>query len=354
MTMGWAVLTDWSCRLLVATGLDEAAAAVVTDNLLYAERRGFTSHGFMRLPTYVDRIQAGGINRSPHVATISDQAALAIVDADNSPGAVSALRCVGIAMSKARNGGVGMVLARNANHFGAAGYYTDHMAAAGLLGIAICNTDAVMCAPFGGRSVLGTNPISIAAPMESEVGPQLDMATTEASYGRILVARDSGDRIPTGWAVDHEGAPTTDPSEALRGALLPSGGPKGVGRAFMVDCIIAIGGGETSNEVSALYGDPSVPQGLGHAFIAIAVDHAQTRSEYSARIASLTAAVHGSDTPSSFRPPMVPGEPERRRLSDTGWTVSETTLLHLKELSLALAVDVPEEVSDLSPEVRGQ
>lgn len=334
---------------MASSGLDEASAVRVTDNLLYAERRGFTSHGLMRLPTYVGRIQAGGINSSPRIAAVSDHAGLAIVDADGAAGAVSAALCVDIAMDKAQAGGVGMVLARNANHFGAAGYYTDYMASAGFLGVAICNTDAVMCAPEGGRSVLGTNPISIAAPVESGVGPQLDMATTEASYGKILVARDNGDRIPLGWAVDPQGAPTTDPNDALRGALLPSGGPKGFGLAFMVDCIVAISGAETSNQVSALYGDPSAPQRLGHAFLAIAVDHVQTRSEYSARITSLSSAVHASEAPSSIRPPMVPGEPERLRLSDTGWSPNETTLRHFTDLSLEMAVDVPDEVSASSP-----
>jgi len=239
-----------------------------------------------------------------------------------------------------------MVLARNANHFGAAGYYTDRMACEGFLGIAICNTDAVMCAPFGGRSVLGSNPVSIAVPAETGVGPQLDMATTEASYGRILIARDSGDRIPIGWAVNPEGAPTTDPGDALSGALLPSGGPKGFGLAFMVDCIVAIAGAATSNDVSALYGDPSSPQRLGHGFIAIAVDPVQTATDYFKRISSLSEAVHESKTPNSSRPPMIPGEPEQRRLSDTEWTPSDNTLRQFTNLSSALAVSVPATVTD--------
>jgi Malate/L-lactate dehydrogenase len=39
--------------------------------------------------------------------------------------------------------------------------------------------------------------------------------------------------IPLGWAVDSEGHPTRSASAAIEGALLPTGGPKGFGLAFM-------------------------------------------------------------------------------------------------------------------------
>jgi LDH2 family malate/lactate/ureidoglycolate dehydrogenase len=303
----------------------------------------------MRLPTYVTRIQAGGINRSPRIEVVSDQSALAVVDADAAIGAFSAVQCTDMAIRKARAGGVGMVLARNANHFGATGYYTDRMTAAGFAGLAVCNTDAVMCAPFGGRAVLGTNPISIAVPSLDGTRPQLDMATTEASYGKILVARDHATAIPSGWGVDANGAATTDPREVLAGALLPSGGPKGFGLAFMVDCLVALGGADTSNQVSALYGDPSAAQRLGHAFIAIAVDAVQTASEYAARITGLTAAVHDSATGGSVRPPLVPGEPELMRLKEmTAWAADDATLRQFGELSEELSVAIPDEVSHVT------
>jgi LDH2 family malate/lactate/ureidoglycolate dehydrogenase len=342
-------MSAWTQSLLEAVGLTAAAATCVVDTLEYAERRGFASHGFMRLPTYAGRIQAGGINRAPNISLLSDHAGLAIVDADAAAGAYSAVQCTDLAIEKARTAGVGMVLARNANHFGATGYYTDRMANAGFAGIALCNTDAVMCAPFGGKAVLGTNPISVAAPVVEGVGPQLDMATTEASYGKILLARDHDESIPLGWGVDERGAPTTDPRAVLAGALLPSGGPKGFGLAVMVDCIVAIAGAETSNAVSALYGDASAPQRLGHAFIAVAVDHVQSRDDYATRIADFTKAVHSSATEGSLRPPLVPGEPEAQRLRDMeAWAVDVTTLRQYVNLAQALNVAIPDAVSSVS------
>lgn len=346
VSLEWATMRAWCVGLLVVAGLDDATAEVAVDNLEYAERRGFASHGFLRLPTYVDRIRSGGINVRPQIAILSNETAMAIVDADAAIGAQSAVMCTDMAIAKALESGVGVVIARNASHFGAAGFYTDRIAAAGLVGITVCNTDAVMCAPFGGRAVLGTNPVSIAVPVTEGTGPQLDMATSEVAHGKIIAARDRGEQIPSGWVVDANGASTNNPDEGLAGALLPSGGPKGFGLAFMVDCLVAIGGARTSNEVSALYGDPAAAQQLGHLFIAIAVDKVQTRSDYSSRIRALTAAVHDSGTPGSSRPPMVPGEPERERLdTSSAWTAEATTVQQFTALSLALGVPVPGEVA---------
>jgi len=191
--LDWATLRSWTSRLLVAAGLEVAPAEVTVDNLEYAERRGFVSHGFLRLPTYVERLRAGGINGRPNLGIVNDRTALAVVDADASIGAHSAVICTDLAIEKASMSGVGVVIARNANHFGAAGYYTDRMASSGFLGIAVCNTDAVMCAPFGGRAVLGTNPISIGVPEFGSVGPHLDMATSQAAHGKLIAARDRVD-----------------------------------------------------------------------------------------------------------------------------------------------------------------
>ncbi len=335
-------VADWSSELLVAADLDLAAAQAVVDTLAYAERRGFSSHGFMRLGIYISRIRAGGIKRRADVSVVSDQPGLLIVDAGAAAGAYSAIECVKLATRRASESGAAVVIARNANHFGAAGFYTDMMATAGLLGIAVCNTDPWMCAPFGGRPILGTNPISIGVPEAGGLGPQLDMATTEGNYGKIAFARDHGEQIPDGWAVDRRGNPTNDPDEGLAGALLPSGGPKGFGLAFMVDCLLAVSGARTSDRAGPLYGDPADPQHLGQAFIAISVDSSQSPFEYSDRITALSTAVRGSATPGSTRPPMVPGEPEKERLAQaSGWVLSEPTRRELESLSQELGVAIP-------------
>jgi LDH2 family malate/lactate/ureidoglycolate dehydrogenase len=309
-------LQAWAEEVLVQVGLREPDAAAVAATLGFAEARGVSSHGFLRLVTYVSRIQAGGINADARVAVIADHGALVIIDGDAGPGAVVGIQATDLAIERARQYGVSYVGARNTNHFGAAGFYTNRIADAGLLGVAVCNTESVMCAPFGGRPVLGTNPLALAVPLPAERRPQLDMATTTTSQGKLMLAARDHQPIPLGWAVDGAGVPTVSPTDALAGALLPSGGPKGFGLAFAVDALVAIAGANVSPSVAALNGDPAVPQGLGHAFLAIRVDGAEPISAYRERLDGLVDAIHASGNDPGSPSPLAPGEPELRRVHE--------------------------------------
>jgi LDH2 family malate/lactate/ureidoglycolate dehydrogenase len=235
--------------------------------------------------------------------------------------------------------GLALVLSHNANHFGAAGQYTERLNRDGLFAIAACNTDSVMCAPFGGKPVLGTNPLAVGIPMIGGFGPTLDMATTEASYGKILVAERNESPIPLGWAVDSEGLPTTSAKSALNGALLPAGGPKGFGLAFMIDALLGVGGAQSSPFVGALYGDPAEPQRLGHAFLAISLDSLGMTEAYSDSMGRLIDAVHASGTP-TCPTPMVPGEREKEFLSQSpNFDMPEVLFRDMADLALELGVD---------------
>lgn len=311
-------LEDWTTRVLQHSGLREAEARWVAKNLAFAEARGVATHGFLRLPIYLDRIRSGGINKAAAMRTEHDLGALVIIDADNAPGAVSGVFAVDVAVERAAKFGIGCALTRNANHFGASAFYTNRIADADLLGIAMCNTESVMCAPFGGRPVLGTNPLAVAVPLPKDCRPELDMATTTASQGRLLMAEQAGEAIPLGWAVDAQGHPTESARAGLSGALLPSGGPKGFGIAFAIDTILAISGANTSPEVNALHGDPSRQQKLGHAFIAIRTDVAESLDGYRVRIERMLDAIHNSGVDAALPAPVAPGEPELARARAIG------------------------------------
>ncbi len=300
-------LEAWATDVFTAAGMRHDDARQVAAGLAFAEQRGVSSHGFVRTKIYLDRLQAGGINPRHELTIVSDRGGLVILDADNGPGAATAYAAALLAIERARHHGTGCVIARNAGHFGAAGYFTNLIADTGMIGLAACNTDKIMCPPYGGRAVLGSNPLAVAVPLPAGSRPQLDMATTEASLGKILVAHQNQATIPSGWAVDADGTPTTDPAQALDGALLPAAGPKGFGLAFIIDSLVALSGAATSPDVAPMYGDPSVPQRLGHFFLAI--DVGDEKAAYQARVSRLAAAVHDSGTPDNPRP-LFPGEPE--------------------------------------------
>lgn len=306
-------LVTWASKVLENLGLPAEDAAVVAENLAFSDLRGVSSHGFIRLETYATRIRAGGINPRPDISIARDQGALVILDAGNGAGAATGSKATDLAIERAAKFGIGAVITRRSNHFGAAAFFTSRMADHGYVGFAACNTDKVMCGPFGGKAVLGTNPIAVALPVDSEVRPQLDMATSEASYGKLLVAARDGKPIPHGWAVDSQGNPTSSPDEGIAGALLPSGGPKGFGLAFIVDALVALAGAATSPEVGELYGDPSCPQQLGHLFIAISAGSTDDAATYRESIQQFVAKVHKSALEHAPSPVLFPGEPELNR-----------------------------------------
>jgi len=138
------------------------------------------------------------------------------------------------------------------------------------------------------------------------------MATSEASYGKLIAAQQKGDSIPPGWAVDRLGRSTTDPSEGLAGALLPAAGPKGFGLAFMIDILATLGGAELSPVAGRLYGPRELPQRLGFFFIGIDPNHFLGSDALGATIENLRAHVRGARSEDdALGYPMIPGEPEQ-------------------------------------------
>ncbi|GAA1809465.1 Ldh family oxidoreductase [Planosporangium flavigriseum] len=337
------VMRDWTIQVLIRVGLTESDAEAVAASLAFAEARGVGTHGLIRLSTYVERIRAGGINKAARIRTEADLGALVIVDADDAPGASSGVYGADLAIERAREYGIGCVIARNGNHFGASAFFTNRIADAGLLGLVACNTESVMCAPFGGRPVLGTNPFAVAVPLPYEQRPQVDMATTTVPQGKLLVAAQNGEDIPLGWAVDTQGRPTTSPAEGLKGALTPAGGPKGFGLAFAVDALVALAGANVSPAVTALNGDPSLSQRQGHLFLAIRADATGSLSEYHERIGQLVNAIHHSGVDGEGVPPLAPGEPEliHERKVDGCVALTDGLLDQLRALAADTEVPLP-------------
>lgn len=342
-----ADVRDWTIRVLRKVGLADEAASTVAASLLFADLRGVSTHGVLRLPTYVDRLRAGGINADACVRVVSDSGALVVLDADAGPGASTGAEAADLAVARAQSYGIGCVIARNANHFGASAYFTNRIADEGMVGVAACNTEPVMCAPFGGAPVLGTNPIAVAVPLPYDRRPQLDMATTVTSQGRLIMALRAGEEIPLGWAVDADGRPTTSAKSGLQGALLPIGGPKGFGLAFAVDVLLALAGAATSPDVLPLAGNPSTPQRCGHLFIAVRVDVVASLESYRNSIDALVAAIHASGGHLDVPAPLAPGEPEfmREREADGVIELSPAVLEDLSRLAESLGVFLPTSLS---------
>jgi len=161
----------------------------------------------------------------------------------------------------------------------------------GFIGIALTNSSPAMAALGGWRAVLGANPWSIAVPRGPGKWPLvLDIANTIVARGRIKNAAVRGETLPADWALDCQGKPTTDPTEAVNGSLFPFGGHKGYAIAFMMEALTAaIAGSAMSVEVQAPIPGTKGHQGVGQVFAAINPAVAISQDELEARLDLLIA-----------------------------------------------------------------
>lgn len=217
-------------------------------------------------------------------------------------------------------------------------------AEAGMVGGALSHAEADVV-PFGGtRAALGTNPIALAAPGGPDAPPLLlDMATSATAMGRVLLARQEGDRLEEGWAVDGDGQPTTDPDAAQ--AVVPLGGPKGYGLAVFVDVLSSLlTGAPFGRHVPRMYDDLDRPQGLGHVFLAIDIAHFVPLEDFRDRMAELVDQLTSTPPADEVDRVRLPGEPEHeheRRSRATGVEVSASVVEDLQKLADAWKVELP-------------
>jgi LDH2 family malate/lactate/ureidoglycolate dehydrogenase len=215
-----------------AVAMPDEDARMMAVALVDAELRGVSSHGCARLPAYARALAQKIINPAPAPTRIRGGAAVEVLDGDNGLGIVLGQRSMTRAVEMAGRTGIAAVATRNSNHTGMLATHVMPAVSAGMIGYFTSNAPAIM-APWGGRDpALSNGPMAYGIPTRDD--PLiLDMASSATNRGRIRLYATSGQRLPAGWAIDDEGNPTTDPTAALRGAVLPMGGHKGYGLAIV-------------------------------------------------------------------------------------------------------------------------
>jgi LDH2 family malate/lactate/ureidoglycolate dehydrogenase len=315
-------LVNFVAKLFAATGLPVAAAATVANGLVEADLEGLSSHGVMLADMYIERLQAGSVSKQTAAAIVSERQGAVVLDAANALGQLTGNQAMNLAIDKARQFAAGIVSVRHGFHFGTAGRYARQAAEAGCVGIAMCNTRPLMPAPGGAERVVGNNPLAIAVPTQGEIPIVLDMATSEAAMGKIRMAEKAKEPIPPTWAVTAQGLPTTNPTEAIAGMLLPSGGPKGFGLSFLIDLLCGLlSQGANGAQVRPLYGDFSVPYDCSHLFIAIDVAHFCDLDWFRKQAASAADGIRRGKRTPGVSQLFTPGEPEWQRRDRSGGQV---------------------------------
>ena len=226
---------EFIANALQANNVPAADAKVVAQLMVKSDLVGADGHGIFRLPAYIKRIRAGGINLNPNIHIEREQGATALINGDNALGHLVMNRAVDLAIEKVKQHSVCWVGSHFGNHSGAASVYVRRLAEHGYIGIYMAVGNANHMAPWGGIDLLlSTNPIAIAVPAGDHPIVLLDIATTVAAYGKVKVAAQKGESIPDTWMIDRNGQPITDPQKSSEGSLLPIGGYKGYGLAVMI------------------------------------------------------------------------------------------------------------------------
>jgi ureidoglycolate dehydrogenase (NAD+) len=302
-------------RALEARGVTNEAAAHVVSSIIQTSLRGVDSHGIQLFPHYCRVAETGRINVAPKLTFEQTAPGTAILDADHAYGHHAGAVAMEHAIACAKQVGIACVAVRNSSHFGAAAYFALRAPAAGCIGLAFTNADALLKAHGAKHAFTGTNPICFTAPIDGEEPFCFDAATSLVSWNKVVNARRTGGTLAEDWACDEHGLPVTDPHAAR--SLQPAGHHKGYGLSIIVDILCALlAGGGISKELLPMYKDIDVRRAISHCFMAIDVEKFAALADFAQRMRTMVERARGLEPLQPDVPVMVPGDPEKRAFAE--------------------------------------
>ena len=311
--MNYLSITDaqqFISSALQAEKVPESDAVIIASLMVQSDLVGADGHGIFRLPAYLKRIRAGGVNLNPHIHIEREQGATALINGDNALGHLVMNKAVDLAIEKVKQHSVCWIGSHYGNHSGAASVYVRKLAEQGYIGIYMAVGNANHMAPWGGIDLLlSTNPIAIAVPAGDHPIVLLDIATTVAAYGKVKVAAQKGESIPEGWMIDQQGKPITDPKKSAEGSLLPIGGYKGYGLAVMIGLLAgALNNAAVGKGTIDFNAHHDLITNTGQTIIAIDPSAFGDKEAFVGRVINLVEDLKSSSTLPGIKEIRVPGE----------------------------------------------
>jgi LDH2 family malate/lactate/ureidoglycolate dehydrogenase len=343
-------LTDYIIAVLEAIRMSPSNARLTADLMVRTDLRGVDSHGIGMLARYVEWTRVGFIHPWADPTVVRDDLATGLVDGQKGLGHPTSVMAMNLAIDKAATYGIGIVAVRNSNHFGACANYSMMALERGMIGLAVTNSPFVAMVPtFGRKPMMGTNPISVAAPAARREPYVLDMATTTVAVGKLNIASRWNKPIPEGWGLDEHARPTSDPRKVLASRLLsPLGGSrelgshKGYGLGVLVDILSGVLGG-------AVYGDVIDRKGLreqkltntGHCFAAIDIRRFRPLEEFTKDMDDMLGTLQDMATAEGQERVYTAGQPEaetERTRRKTGIPIAPALVTQCNEIAASLGV----------------
>jgi len=290
-------LAPAALRDLVEAGLRRAGAsaemaAATAHALVEAEAQGLGSHGVARVPQYAAHLKNGRAVGDAAASVIRSRGGAALVDAAGGLAFPACALAVAEAIRRAREFGVSFVGVTNSHHFGVAAYHLVPVGAAAMVGLALGNSPAAMAVAGGRRPLLGTNPIAAIFPRKNGAALTIDLSLSQVARGKVMIAAKEGRPIPTGWALDADGQPTTDAKAALAGSMVAMGGDKGATLALVVELLAcALTGAAMGFEADSFLVDEGNRPGVGQAFLVIDPAALAGMPTYLERVEAMIAAM---------------------------------------------------------------
>jgi L-2-hydroxycarboxylate dehydrogenase (NAD+) len=303
---------------LQAVQVPAADALLVAQLMVKSDLVGADGHGIFRLPAYLKRIRAGGVNLHPNIHIERDQGATALINGDNALGHLVMNKAIELALEKVKQHSVCWIGSHYGNHSGAASVYVRKLAEQGYIGIYMAVGNANHMAPWGGIDLLlSTNPIAIAVPAGDGPMVLLDIATTVAAYGKVKVAAQKGESIPEGWMIDRYGQPITDPKKSAEGSLLPIGAYKGYGLAVMIGLLAgALNNAAVGKGTIDFNAHHDLVTNTGQTIIAVDPSAFGDKEQFIDRVITLVNDLKSSSTLPGVKEIRVPGEGAAKTMSE--------------------------------------
>ncbi|MCL5097046.1 MAG: Ldh family oxidoreductase [Candidatus Omnitrophica bacterium] len=305
-------LRQFCTRLQIGFGIPESHAEIVSDCLVEANLMGLDTHGVIRLKFYLDRIKVGGNNPNPNFRRLRDNPCTALLDVDNALGPVGGKMAMDLAIEKAAANGLGLVLVAHCNHYGPAGYYARMAVPHDMIGLSLSNVLASMPPTGGAEARVGNNPYAVAIGAGEEPPVVVDGATSKASWGKVFLCAQSGDKLPEDCYVDAAGKMTVDPQAVINGGcLLPIAGHKGYGIAVAIELLTGmLAGAALDHEILHPYKHLDKPGQNTFLMGAVRIDQFAEPADFKQRLAEWVRLIRNTRKAPGVERIWLPGEME--------------------------------------------
>ena len=285
-------LVDTLSRGLFRAGIEDERRFRLAEVFAGNSLEGVYSHGVNRYLRFLSEVEGGIVDLRAQTEVVSSFGGIEVRDAHFGIGPLNAEDAMARAVELSKTHGIACVAVRNTNHWLRPGRYGWQAANAGVIGILWSNTINNMPAWGALDPKLGNNPIVMAIPREKG-NVVIDLAMTQFAFGKLELAKLSGEQLPIVGGFDTGGNLTTDPSEIQKSKRpLPIGYWKGSALSLALDMIAAATAlGRTTAMVAA---DSNTEHGISQIFIAInfraAVDPARADEILDTAIESLLSS----------------------------------------------------------------